>query len=497
MNKKKSKLVKNITTGFGGQFVAIILGLIVPRLLIVSYGSDVNGLLGTITQIFTYMALLEAGIGQAARNLLYKPFQEKNEEEISDIVSIARSYFRKCTMVYAIGVIVLAVVLPFLIKTNVDYGTIILIILFEGISGVISFFFIETPSIILTVDGKNYINNGIVLLNKIVTNLTKIIMAAFGMNIVLLQFVNFLITIIKVYIYKYYFKKHYEWIKFKNTKFKGRLQDRNSYVLTEICWIVFSSTDMIILSIFTSTQLASVYSIYNMIFANITLLVNSIYVSVNYLLGYAYNDGVKKYEIMHDAFNSIFIGGMTILMCVCYILTIPFISLYTKGITDVNYIYNQLPIMFCLIQILSWSRYVGGNLTGLAGYAKQTSYVSIIEAVSNLILSIIFIYNWGVIGVTFATMISLLVKVFWCIYISDKKVMKRSYKKSLSIIGINFMFFFCVVFTSKFYKPMIATYGQFIMWGTVLFIVFCFIGIILNILVNKDSLKIVRRYILK
>ena len=74
----KSKLAKNIVTGFGGQLIAIVLGLIVPRLLITNYGSDVNGLLSTVTQIFTYMALLEAGIGQAAKNALYKPINEKN-----------------------------------------------------------------------------------------------------------------------------------------------------------------------------------------------------------------------------------------------------------------------------------------------------------------------------------------------------------------------------------------------------------------------------------
>lgn len=60
---KNNKLFKNIITGFGGQLIAIALGLMVPRLFITSYGSDVNGLLSTITQIFTYMALLEAGIG--------------------------------------------------------------------------------------------------------------------------------------------------------------------------------------------------------------------------------------------------------------------------------------------------------------------------------------------------------------------------------------------------------------------------------------------------
>lgn len=68
MNKKI--IAKNIIVGFGGQLITIILGLVIPRIFIKSYGSDVNGLLSTITQIFTYMALLEAGIGQAARNAL-------------------------------------------------------------------------------------------------------------------------------------------------------------------------------------------------------------------------------------------------------------------------------------------------------------------------------------------------------------------------------------------------------------------------------------------
>lgn len=71
MNRKK--FIRNIGTGFVGQLIIIILGLIVPRIMITSYGSDKNGLLSTISQIFAYMALLEAGIGQAARNALYKP----------------------------------------------------------------------------------------------------------------------------------------------------------------------------------------------------------------------------------------------------------------------------------------------------------------------------------------------------------------------------------------------------------------------------------------
>ncbi|MFR6099996.1 MAG: hypothetical protein ACLUIS_08035 [Longibaculum sp.] len=53
----KSKLTKNIYISFGGQLIIIILGLIIPRLFISNYGSDINGLLSTITQIYTYICV--------------------------------------------------------------------------------------------------------------------------------------------------------------------------------------------------------------------------------------------------------------------------------------------------------------------------------------------------------------------------------------------------------------------------------------------------------
>ncbi|MGN0417949.1 lipopolysaccharide biosynthesis protein [Anaerostipes faecalis] len=492
-----SKFIKNIITGFGGQFIVIVLGIIVPRIFITSYGSDVNGLISTVTQIFTYLALLEAGIGQAAQNDLYKPVKEKNKEEINQICSSASTYFRKLTFYYGIGVILLSLLLPFVLKTNVDSATIFLIVIFEGLSGVISFYFIQTPSILIAVDGKSYVNNGIMLLDKIAGYIAKIVMASLGIKIVFVQLAYFLITVAKVFFYKYYFRKHYDWVKLINSGKKIKLKDRNYYILTEITWTIFSSTDMIVLSTFVSTQMSSVYGVYNMIFTNINVLLNAVYNSIKYLLGQAYHESRERYEMLHDLFTILFLGVMTVLMAVCYVLANPFISLYTRGITDIEYIYPSLPILFCLVQILSWSRYVAGNLTGLAGYAKQTSYISLIEALINVSFSIILVHKFGIVGVLFATVVALPLKVIWCIYVSDKKVMHRSYWKSVSIIGINFMFFGCVVLLSHFFRPTITTYGQFFMWGVILTLVFGVIGMGLNLLVNRDCWQVIRKYILK
>ena len=116
----KKKLTKNIVISFCGQLFVLILGIIIPRVLIINYGSDINGLISTVTQIFTYMALLEAGIGQAARNALFKPIIENDKKEISYVASVARNYFRKLTLIYGLGVLILSITVPFILKSNVD-----------------------------------------------------------------------------------------------------------------------------------------------------------------------------------------------------------------------------------------------------------------------------------------------------------------------------------------------------------------------------------------
>ena len=250
---------------------------------------------------------------------------------------------------------------------------------------------------------------------------------------------------------------------------------------------------MIVLSIFVSTQASSVYSVYNMVFTSIATLFSTVFMSISFVLGQKYHEDIEKYKQLHDAFNSIFIGGMTIIMSVTYILIIPFVELYTHGISDVDYINTSFPIMFCLIQLLSWSRYVTGNLTGLAGYAKQTSWISLIEALTNVGLSVILVNFYGIIGVLIATVVALPLKVIFCTWLSEIKILKRNPIKALYIIGINYLLFATVVFGSSKLKPIeIPNFGMFFVWGMILFVAFAIVGIILNYIVNPDLLKVVK-----
>lgn len=494
---RKSKFLKNVVVGFGGEAIIMVLGFIIPRIMITSYGSDTNGLVSTITQIFTYAALLEAGISQAAKNALFKPIAEGNKEQISYVASVAKRYYQRITVYYGAIVVAISFAAPFIIRTEIPNTSVFLMVFLEGMSGVISFYYIQTTTTILNADGRSYITNSVAVANKIISYSVKITMAMLGANIVILQLSYFIITVCKTFFYQIYFKKKYDWVKFNSAPKTAKLKDRNAYVITELAWTIFSSTDMIVLSTFVSTQMASVYGVYNLVVNSINVLINAVYNSIVYMLGQSYHKSIKEYIKMHDTFNSVFLGGTTILMCITYILFIPFIRLYTTGVEDVNYIYENLPVLFCLVQIFSKSRYVSGNLTGIAGYAKYASVASIIEALLNVSLSIIFVRKMGISGVLLATVLALPLKIIVCTYLADIKILKRSAWKSIRILSVNYLLFFAAVMANKFINFNIVSYKDFIIYGILLSAVFGIAGIGLNLLANTDCLSLIKTFKLK
>ena len=492
---QKSRVIKNLVVSFGSKLLTIALGFIVPRIVLMNYGSDVNGIINSITQIFSYMSLLEAGIALATRDMLYKPIVEKDRDGISYVASVSKNYFKKFTVGYGLGVLILAIVIPLTWKSSVEKSIIFSLVFFEGMSGVLSFLFTQTQSAILRADGRDYVFSGVTALKSMLAQLGKIVIVSLSIRIDALQVVYCLITILQIVIYKIYFKKHYGWINFKSAPKDAKLKNRNAYVTAEIAWVVFSSTDMVVLSTFVSTMISSVYSIYNLVFGSLTTILNTVYNSVVYLLGQAYHESLEKYTKLHDMFLSAFVGIPTIVMSICYILIIPFIKLYTAGVSDINYIYEYVPLLFCIIQLLSFSSYVTRNLANIGGYAKQAGIVSVIEAATNLILSVILVQWLGIYGVLVATVVALPLKAVYCAYVSDRKILKRSMKKTVAILGGNYLFFAAVAVVESFIQLNINNYLEFIVAGVVVTAVCSAVGAAVNVAVNPECIGIVKIFL--
>ena len=90
---KNKNLIKNTIFSLILQIVTILCGLIVPRMILKAYGSEVNGLVNSITQFLSIISFLELGVGAVVQSSLYKPLAEGNNEMISKIISSAQKFF--------------------------------------------------------------------------------------------------------------------------------------------------------------------------------------------------------------------------------------------------------------------------------------------------------------------------------------------------------------------------------------------------------------------
>ena len=86
---RSKRAVYNIITSLLLQFVIIINGFVVPKIIISSYGSSVNGLIASIGQFLSYIALLDSGFTAVVKSELYKPIAEKNISKINNILKSA------------------------------------------------------------------------------------------------------------------------------------------------------------------------------------------------------------------------------------------------------------------------------------------------------------------------------------------------------------------------------------------------------------------------
>ncbi|MEH7014811.1 sugar isomerase, partial [Neobacillus niacini] len=256
----KSRLsLYNLIFGFGSTLIILALGIVIPRLFLVNFGSEVNGLMASIGQVFIYLALLEAGVGAASLQALYKPVSEGDKPNINAILAATSRYFKKTGVYYFIAVLIFSLVYPLVISSNLSNLTVMLVIFLTGIGGVANFFFQSKYIILLTAEGKSYINTSIVTIISILTSGVKIILLMNGFNIIIIQAAYFIITILQILIIQIYIKRNYMWLDLKVKPNFEAIRQKNSVLVHEASTLVFRNTDILIITFFCNLKIVSVY----------------------------------------------------------------------------------------------------------------------------------------------------------------------------------------------------------------------------------------------
>jgi len=484
------KSIYNIFFGVLGQVVVLVIGLCLPRLRIVSFGSEVNGMLSSVHQVYTYLALLEAGIGSATLQALYGPVAKNHKDEINSILAATNKYYKKTGTIYFFSILVFAVVYPMVVVSEIPSTTVGGVILFNGLGNVLAYFFQGKYRILLQAEGKQYIITNLATIVSVLTNIIKVALIFGGFGVLSLQIVYFLFNLLQVLYFAWYIRKHYRWINLKVSPNYNSISQKNAVLVHQVSQLVFNNTDVMILTFFCDLKLVSVYALYNMIYDMVSTLIGNINNGFSYKLGQLYNSDTPKFMRLYSIYEAYYTSFSFALYCVAYIFIFGFISLYTDGVTDTEYMLKYLPILFTLIKLMVSGRAPSGFAATYAGHFKKTQNRAIVEAVLNLLVSLVCVNYMGIYGVLVGTVVSLLYRANDMIIYANTQVLHRSPWSTYKYWLIDIVIFVICVSASNRILP--SNYGSyielFVVGGvTAVLILVVFIGITFVLTYKKSK----------
>lgn len=489
MSGKVRNSIYNISTDMVGRLLTLAVSIILPRLYINNYGSEVNGLLTSLSNVYIYLNLLEAGIGSASIQALYKPIIEKNNKRISEILSATRFLYRRSGLIFLVGMIVLSIGYPAIVESEIPYWTVVILILLTATPYVVKFFFQGKYTVLLTADNHLYILNIVNNSIHIAANVVKAILLFHGINIVLVQCVFSLLYLLQVFFISLYVNSRYKHLSFIEPPDFSALSKSKSAMVHEFAYVVFNNTAVVLLTLFSDLKMVSVYSVYSLIFMQLTTLLQSITNGVNAALGQLFVADVDRYKKVFKSFEFVFQCFATMVIITAGVMARSFIVLYTAGVKDIDYIIPGIIILFVTVQLLSLLRWPSVGAIKVAGMFQETSKRAVIEVIINLGFALILVRRFGIHGVLFASIVALLYRIIDVIYFVGQEILKESsMKRFINVIGI-FIFSFVLFGIESGRFSQADSYSQFIIYGFCIFAVNSFLYGGFMMIVNRKALS--------
>lgn len=453
MANKDNRIKYNLLSGILYQVILIVISFLLPRLYLENFGSEVNGVLSTIKQIFTYMFLLESGIGLATIQALYKPVAEKNHGKVSSILSATNKFYCKIGFIYSAIVLAIAVVYAYIIPTSIPSGVLFGIIILTALPALFSYFLQAKYRILLEVDGRKYVITNSETVLQLLSNVGKILVLLLTDSLILIQLVYCILSLAQLAFVYINAKRRYKWLNTKAAPDYEAISQRKSVLVHQVSGVVFNNTDILLLSFLCDFKIVSVYTIYNIFFSQVQNFITSITSGFSFALGQMFHTDKEKFLKVYNVYETFYIMSTFVIYTLMAVFLLPLIQIYTKGINDANYTNVYLVILFVIMNLLSNGKLPSNHVLEFSGKFEETRSHAIWEMVINLSVSVLAILKWGICGAIVGTIVALLYRGTMMIYYSNKKVLERgmfsTYKLWL-VNGAVFALIMCIFFVDSF-----------------------------------------------
>lgn len=422
MDRRMQRAKINAMSSLAHQLISTACGIIIPWIMIDTYGSTAYGATTSIAQFLSYIALLEGGIGRVARGALYEPLAQGDSDNISRVYLAVKRFFSALGVVFALY----SVVLAFCYYDIADIkefsrNYVFMLVLAISIGKFAEYMGGISNITLLNADQKQYVVVSGYIVTGILNVIAIVILTGSGCDILWVKLAGSLVFILKPVLYSFYVSRNY---KINKKVDSVKLENKFTGIAQHLAYVIQNNTDVLILTVLADLKTVAVYSVYNLVVTSVKNIVTSFTGGMEAVFGNMIANGEKKaLKKAYDNYKFI----LTVLTCVLFsstaILIVPFVKLYTSGVSDANYdapVFGLILTVSAAINCLMWPCF---NLTISGNLLKESKFGAYGEAAINFIASILLVLWNPLLGVALGTLLSAVYKGIFYIVFSGKKVL--------------------------------------------------------------------------
>lgn len=426
--RTKKAILNIISSGFY-QIVSIVCGLIVPRLILSHYGSTYNGVYVSLTQIIGMISILTLGIGGATRVELYKTLGANDILGTSRIMKATNNFMHKVGAALLVYTIVLLIVYPTVSHNNLTFIENDILIIIVSISVFGEYFFALPNKMLLMADQKGYIEKNIYSIARLTETILTIIFVYMGCSVFIVKGAGSIVFLISPIILSIYIKRKYKLISECEPNNAG-IKNRNAVVFHSIANTIHNNSDIFLLTLFTDAKILSVYSVYYLVLGKMKSIMQIFTNGLEAAFGNMWVKNEKENFCKRFAMCE---HGLYCFVCIVFscvgLQIIPFIRLYTAGVTDINYIIFSFALLATVTEGIYCIREPYVIIVQATGKYEETKLGAAIEAGINLLISLILIIPLGINGVIIGTLVANVFRMIQYAIFTSKKILQISVSK--------------------------------------------------------------------
>ena len=494
---RKQKLLMNSGFGMLRQIITLICGFVLPRYMLMYYGSEVNGLVASITFFLNFISLLELGIGPVIQANLYKPLASKDDAKISKIVKSSNRFFRTIAVFFLFYIVVLAIVFPNTVTPDFGIGYTVSLLAIISVSTFAQYFFGMTYQLLLNADQKSYVQQIINIVTIVLNTVFAVLIMEHGGSVHKVKLASAVIFVLRPLVQNIYVNIHYNID--RNIDLMGEpIKQKWNGFSQHLASVVTGNIDVVLLTFFSTLQNVSVYNVYFLVTSGVTQIVMT---AANGLEAYfgnmIANDEMRELKRTFSVIEGITHMGVIAIFSITMITICPFIMIYTRGITDADY---NVPV-FAFILVNAYAaqclRIPYFRVIKAAGHFKQTQNGAFIAMAINIVISVIFVSKYGLIGVSTGTLCAMLFHTCYFVWYLKNNILCRSI-----IHFIKYILFDCmVVAISYIVSREIAflgnTYFAWTIYAFKITIIVSAVLLVLSLIMFRKNIKIITSVILQ